>query len=395
VNTEIISLFQKYLNKQCNPQQLEIVLRIIEEGQHQAEWDAALSQDAIEVMNAEDVNLPIGNELALNLNERILYTINNSPAVIQLSNRKRILRRIAIAASVLLCSAIGLYIYEINHTKQTHQPTTYTNDILPGKQGATLTLANGKKIILSDAVNGELAKEAGVVISKTDDGQLVYDIIDNGVESSRINTLSTSNGETYKVRLPDHSEVWLNAASTLKFPASFSSSKIRKVELIGEGYFEIAKDKSKPFIVKTAQQEVEVLGTHFNINSYLEEASVKTTLIEGRIKISGKSSSRILRPGQQSTFSGKGDILLTDADVDAAIAWKNNQFMFDSENIQVIMRMIARWYNVDIEYVGEISDEKFGGGVSRFDDVSKVLKSLESTNKVHFKIEGKKILVSK
>ncbi|MNT21360.1 FecR protein [compost metagenome] len=240
------------MNKQCNPQQLEIVLRIIEEGQHQAEWDAALSQDAIEVMNAEDVNLPIGNELALNLNERILYTINNSPAVIQLSNRKRILRRIAIAASVLLCSAIGLYIYEINHTKQTHQPTTYTNDILPGKQGATLTLANGKKIILSDAVNGELAKEAGVVISKTDDGQLVYDIIDNGVESSRINTLSTSNGETYKVRLPDHSEVWLNAASTLKFPASFSSSKIRKVELIGEGYFEIAKDKSKPFIVKTA-----------------------------------------------------------------------------------------------------------------------------------------------
>ncbi|MNL25661.1 fec operon regulator FecR [compost metagenome] len=233
------------------------------------------------------------------------------------------------------------------------------------------------------------------MISKTDDGQLVYDIIDNGVESSRINTLSTSNGETYKVRLPDHSEVWLNAASTLKFPASFSSSKIRKVELIGEGYFEIAKDKSKPFIVKTAQQEVEVLGTHFNINSYLEEASVKTTLIEGRIKISGKSSSRILRPGQQSTFSGKGDILLTDADVDAAIAWKNNQFMFDSENIQVIMRMIARWYNVDIEYVGEISDEKFGGGVSRFDDVSKVLKSLESTNKVHFKIEGKKILVSK
>jgi transmembrane sensor len=395
LSTEIISLFQKYLNKQCNPQQLEMVLRIIEEGQHQAEWDAALSQDAIEVMNAEDVDLPIGNEQVLNLNERILYTINNSPSVIQLSNRKRILHRIAIAASVLLCSAFGLYIYEINHTKQTLQPTTYTNVILPGKQGATLTLANGKKIILSDAVNGELAKEAGVVISKTDDGQLVYDIIDNGVESSRINTLSTSNGETYKVRLPDHSEVWLNAASTLKFPASFSSSKIRKVELIGEGYFEIAKDKSKPFIVKTAQQEVEVLGTHFNINSYLEEASVKTTLIEGSIKISGKSSSRILKPGQQSTFSGKGDILLTDADVDAAIAWKNNQFMFDSENIQVIMRMIARWYNVDIEYVGEISDEKFGGGVSRFDDVSKVLKSLESTNKVHFKIVGKKILVSK
>lgn len=310
------------------------------------------------------------------------------------------------AASIVLTIMAGGYLYYTNKIVNRQSQIAYQNDIAPGKNGATLTLANGQKILVNDALSGNIAEQSGVKISKTEDGMIVYEISGEHSDSQSRgfgeksdptghNTLTTTRGEQTRVRLPDGSLVFLNAASSLSYPASFAKLKERKVELTGEGYFEVAKDKAHPFIVKSGRQEVEVLGTHFNINSYVDEAGSKTTLIEGSVKVSSGSLSKLLISGQQAVLSGDGEIALKTVDTETVVAWKNNQFMFDGENIQTVMRMVARWYNVEVEYVGEVTNERFLGGVSRFDHVSKVLKSLESTGKVHFRIEGRKIYVSK
>ena len=314
--------------------------------------------------------------------------------------KKVFLRRFfSVAAAVIVFCALGLLFYPKEVIVVAKNKAMVSSDIAPGGNKAVLTLANGQKIILTDADNGTLAKQAGVQITKTADGQLVYTVLDDSHSGSKannqFNTIETPKGGQYQVRLPDGSNVWLNAASALTYPLSFASEKPRKVDLTGEGYFEIAKDQSRPFIVKTSTQEVEVLGTHFNINSYTDEPAVKTTLIEGRVKVSvidGKD--KILKPGQQSALTGS-NMQITNIDPELAVAWKNSQFVFESDDIRYIMRMVSRWYNVEVEYVGPVPDSKFGGAVSRFENVSEVLKSLESTGRVKFKIEGKRIIVTK
>ena len=347
-----------------------------------------------------------------NLNEKekfiLKHDLQNSLRenilVLELANSRQIkkvfLKRFfSVAAAVIVFCALGLLFYPKEVIVVAKNKAMVSSDIAPGGNKAVLTLSNGQKIILTDANNGTLAKQAGVQITKTADGQLVYTVLDDSRSGSKtndqFNTIETPKGGQYQVRLPDGSNVWLNAASALTYPLSFASEKPRKVDLKGEGYFEIAKDQSRPFIVKTSTQEVEVLGTHFNINSYTDEPAVKTTLIEGRVKVSvinGKD--KILKPGQQSALTGS-NMQITNIDPELAVAWKNSQFVFESDDIRYIMRMVSRWYNVEVEYVGSVPDSKFGGAVSRFENVSEVLKSLESTGKVKFKIEGKRIIVTK
>jgi len=274
------------------------------------------------------------------------------------------------------------------------------DDIVPGGNKAVLTLANGKKINLTDVNIGTLAEQSNVQIAKIADGQLVYNVLlDQKViddQKNQNNTIETPRGGRYQMRLPDGTNVWLNSASRLTFPSSFSSLSKRKVELSGEAYFEVAKDKSRPFVVKTILQEVEVLGTHFNISSYEDESSVKTTLIEGSVKIVAKNGSdKILKPGQQSVLTADNITVENISQGQQALAWKNDQFVFESNDIQYVMRMISRWYNVEVEYVGTIPENRFGGAISKFENISEVLKSLESTGRVKFKIEGRRILVYK
>lgn len=311
---------------------------------------------------------------------------------------------ISAAAAIIICIGVGLYYFPEERISNPIVKRVTENEIIPGGNKAVLTLANGEKISLTDADNGTLAEQAGIKVVKTTDGQLVYEVrhLEGGRTERSLpavemtyNTIETPKGGRYQVRLPDGSNVWLNAASKLTFPSSFITHKSRMVELSGEAYFEIAKDKEHPFIVKTYNQVVEVFGTQFNINSYVDEPDVKTTLLEGSIKVSeNKGIDKILKPGQQSTITSSG-LKVENVDIDLAVAWKNNQFVFESDDIQYIMRMIARWYNVEVEYVGAIPKNKFGGAVSRFENVSEVLKSLESTGRVKFKIEGRRILVSK
>lgn len=311
--------------------------------------------------------------------------------------------QVGVAASILAMLSIGLYFYT-NRTidKQVALSESKTVNekavIKPGGDKAVLTLSDGSKIILEDAKKGLLANQAGVSIQKTADGELLYSFAKNVSSVSEVlpqeviyNKIETPFGGKYQINLPDGSKVWLNSASTLRFPALFSGNT-REVELNGEAYFDVAKNPNKPFKVITKDQIVEVLGTQFNINSYSDEETFKTTLIEGSVKIIYKDRVVLLSPGQQFQPSMKSSKVI-EADTEEVTAWKNGYFLFKDEDIQSIMRKVSRWYNVDVNYSGNIPDVGFGGNISRSKDINEVLNVLQLTNAVHFKVEGRRITV--
>jgi transmembrane sensor len=306
--------------------------------------------------------------------------------------------RIAAAAAVLLCIGIAFYFYQQPRGKLAEQETA--KDFAPGKNSATLTLADGKRILLTDAANGTIASQAGVAVKKTADGKLVY-IADGKMSAANpvINTLTTAKSEQYQMVLPDGSKVWLNAASSLKFPASFTGQPNRKVELRGEAYFEVAKDKTRPFIVSTTGQTVEVLGTHFDISSYPDEEAIKTTLLEGSVKVVAVDGNKptgaesILKPNQQSIVDRNSKALRTArVDAKAVVAWKNGLFQFDDADIKTVMRQLSRWYDIEIEFSGAIPKETFSGKVYRNMSLSKVLDVL-SFSQINFKIQARRMTI--
>jgi transmembrane sensor len=298
------------------------------------------------------------------------------------------------AAAVLIGVIISITLALLNSGKV--KPIKLVGDISPGTNKATLTLGTGQRINLTDALNGTLATKAGVTIAKNKPGQIMFSFTSAEHVDHTQNTISTPAGGQWEVKLSDVTQVWLNAASKLTFPASFSKLQNRIVTLEGEGYFEVAKDVAHPFIVISGNQRVEVLGTHFNINSYTDEPAIKTTLIEGRVKVSvlGISSPVILKPGDQSTVAGSA-IHVESVNTEEAIAWKNGYFRFNDENIQSTMRKLSRWYNIDVLYGPGISTDGMNGKVSRYKNISQVLSALEATKTVHFKVEGRRVTVLK
>lgn len=391
MEVEIVSLFQKYMDGNCSPQELEQVLLITRQGKYLAEWEVALSTDSAKVINSGQQMGSFDELKASALNERILNSINDKSAFAPIPMYKKLWARITVAASILLIASIGLYFYSIKQSWLVQGELVYQQDVAPGKNGATLTLANGQQILINDALVGNIAEQSGVRISKTADGQLVYEVLDNGSGKLAYNTLSTSRGEQTQVRLPDGTLAFLNAESSLRYPASFAKQGIREVTLSGEGYFEVAKDKAHPFVVLTDGQRVEVLGTHFNINSYKDEKAVRTTLLEGAVKV----NDQVLKPNQQSVLLG-GKIRIGEVDVEQVVAWKNGSFLFEDEPLSSIMRKIERWYDVEVVYEDAVDQNKlYWGGVSRYDKVSKVLEKLTLTGNIHFKIEGRRIVVTK
>lgn len=326
---------------------------------------------------------------------KIIYKFNATDAYSGFERKyikpaKKLWLSISIAASVLIACTFGGYLYFFpQHPVSQHLPVL-AKDIVPGKNAATLILANGQKIALDGVRTGELAREAGVLITKTSDGQLIYEVKDQGnVAGSKTNTLQTARGETYQVRLPDGTQVWINAASTLTYPASFATLKTRTVTLNGEAYFEVAKDASHPFIVKTAQQNLVVLGTHFNVNSYTDEGQTLTTLLEGSVKINEQT---LLKPGEQAQLSASGNMRVGKANIAEAIGWKNGFFLFEKDDLPTVMRQISRWYDMDVKYEGKIPKAIFDGKVYRNLNLSKVLEVLKYAD-VRFRIEGKTIVI--
>ena len=313
------------------------------------------------------------------------------------------------AAAILIVLSIAIWFYKVNQTRNTYLADMAK--ILPGKQGATLTLSTGKKILLTTAKEGELAKEQGIAISKTTDGQLFYTISDPSTVkegAAAYNTLSTGNGETYTVKLPDGSLVYLNAASSITYDANLAKAAVRKVELKGEGYFEVARRShptanatgtniSVPFIVVTGKQEVEVLGTHFDINGYTDEKLIRTTLLEGSVRVSridaGREASAMLKPNQQSILFQNNYITVQNVNAQDAIAWKNGFFRFEDASVETVLRQFARWYDVEIVYTGKMPNRLFTGEIYRNLSFAEALKIMDFS-KIKFKMQGKKLIVS-
>lgn len=335
-------------------------------------------------------------EILEKIHQRIGY-----PEMVTASRRSFSYKWAAIAACLILIVSTTFYLLRSDRQDQelpvvsaVKQPLI--NDFAPGGEKAVLTLSDGSVVILDDASNGKITQQEAVSVEKLSQGALKY----AGGESSdklAFNTISTPRGGTFQITLSDGSRVWLNAATSLKFPVNFIGTE-RRVELTGEAYFEIAKNKSKPFIVDVAgKQDVRVLGTHFNINSYSDERSINTTLLEGSIaiKVNGQTDDKLLTPGQQFSLFPSGKTTIWEAvNLEETVAWKEGKFDFgESMDLEQVMRQVGRWYDVDIDYKGDFSGIQIGGSISRNVSASKVFEMLEMTGVARFSISGKKVTV--
>ena len=392
---QLRNLFEKYLNNSCDLEETQQLMDYFELGENPAQLKALIS-DALEDRDERYENNPaIANVLKKvdkDLFDQIQQNKTHAPEV----KRKKlsVWIQIAAVAAVLTIIFSGVYFFNNQSAKLPAVAKVAPQDVQPGEYGATLTMANGQKVNLGSASKGEISRTSGIIISKADDGRLVYELDGSVSDPNALNTLSTARGETYQVRLPDGSLVYLNAASSITYSASLMQNGKRMVKLNGEAYFEVAKDKLHPFIVETNKQTVEVLGTHFNISSYADDETEKTTLLEGSVKVSATGNTKILKPGQQAKLYG-GKIQVNDTDTDLAVAWKNNEFVVESEHLENIMKMVERWYNVEVVYLGEKTNQRFSGKVSRFDKLSKVLEIVEFTGEAHFKVKGRTVYVSR
>lgn len=269
-------------------------------------------------------------------------------------------------------------------------------DIAPGGSKAVLTLSDGTDIVLDSTRNGAVSRQGGSVVMKRDGGELAYQAAASSARATSelvYNKITTPKGGKYRVVLPDGSKVWLNAASVLRFPTAFTGSD-RTVELWGEAYFEIEKDKNRPFYVKANNMQVSVLGTSFNIMAYEEEGVVRTTLLDGAVQVTGTSGTSLqLSPGQEARCWENGELkLIKETNTDETVAWKNDQFYFRGADIQAIMRQLARWYDIDVVYGGAVNG-KFYAKIPRNTNLSIVLRALALTNKLNFTQEGKRVTV--
>lgn len=329
------------------------------------------------------------------LYDRINTKINKYQQPLKLKKERGMQLVLRIAASVFIICGIALYAYYLNKSIGVHEKSLVgAQDSSKRNSKAVLTLANGQKIVLTDAKVGVLSDEDGIVIHKTAEGKIVY-TDKNQVVQAYINQIDIPKGEKYQIQLPDGTKVWLNTLSSLRYPAAFTG-KEREVELKGEAYFEVAKNKNKPFRVKTASQTIEVLGTHFNINGYADESWTKTTLLEGSVKISHNDKSIILKPGQQALTDISTTYIRTSiVDTEEVLAWKNGYILFEDADIRSIMKKLSRWYDIEVEYDGEVTNQKFGGAFQQSASLEELLKYLESYGDVHFKTQGRRVIVMK
>ncbi|WP_165798465.1 FecR family protein [Chitinophaga costaii] len=362
-----VDLLERYTNGTASPEEVAIV----------ESWHLHFSLDNREVLPAA----AMVEDLAAIRQQ--LITISNKPVV------RPLWYKVAAAAVLLAGIAMGTYLLAHRHPVMTVRELA-AHDIQPGKNAATLTLSNGTRIVLDEQLQGKVAEQAGVRVTKNATGEIVYDdaAVSGGGEHL-YNTLTTSKGETYQLNLPDGSKVWLNAASSLRYAASFNGLSERKVQLTGEAYFEVATDAQHPFIVVANRQEVKVLGTRFNINSYADEPVTKTTLAEGAVSINEQA---ILKPGQVATSSQAGLLQVQTGDVAMALAWRTGQFYFKDLPLPAVMRQISRWYNLDIEYQQTPTDDTFNGVIDRNASLSRILKILERGG-VRFQVQDRKLIV--
>ncbi len=387
----IKSLFQRYAAGIATPQETNELFTIIEEYPN---------DDLLPVLESIAGETLPGTQYIEEYFEAIkssvLEKIHKQPAQV-IPIRRKVYKWWAAAAAVLIIAFAATYIITSPDKPKPIAVNQPVKDVQPGMNGAVLTLADGSKVQLDSLGNGVVTTQNKTTVT-IKDGQLVYSTPANDqqptINDVAFNTMSTPNGRQYQLVLPDGTQVWLNAASSITYPVAFVGAE-RNVTITGEAYFEVAKDKTKPFHVGVNNMDVEVLGTHFNVNSYVDEAAINTTLLEGSVKVTAASGNVIIKPGQQATLTANGQLSTNSAvDIEQVMAWKNGRFQFDGSSIEQVMRQLSRWYDIEVVYEGHPKQQHFNGSISRNSELSKVFKILETSEAVHFRIEGKKVIVT-
>jgi len=389
-NSTIISLIERYSSGPLTPED-EVILTTWLKSVSAAEFHETLDQCVIVPERIR--NYPVMSPAFAQRLESGLDELSSAPV------RTLSWRKWTAAAAVILLVSVGYYFMRQPAVQHDAPPVIVkANDVAPGGDGAILTLADGRQIVLDSTANGKLATDGNAAITKTGSGQVEYKTATSyKLQATRemvYNTLTTPRGKKAALTLADGTHVWLNALSSIKFPTNFTG-KDRIVEITGEAYFEVAKNASMAFFVRKSRSDygVQVLGTSFNINTYDDEDAIRTTLLDGSVRVNQGAASSLLKPGQQAVSNGKGLIdVVNDANLENVLAWKNGVFHFERSDIGTVMRQIARWYDVDVTYKGKITDH-FGGTISRDVNVSRVFEMLEMTGHVRFSIEGRKVTV--
>ena len=389
-------LFKKYLDNQCSPEEVKRLLAYFNDPENEVLLRELIAGSLGNSVEADDERQwQSGTDRVL---ARIKDQIKGKNGGVTFFLRKNLIRLAAAAILILGC----FWVYHSSKRTGGHkQEMTKTDsagyEIRPGGNKAILTLADGSTIDLQTAANDTLARQGSITLLKSADGQLNYTSINDTPAQTFLNTLTTPRGGQYHLTLSDGSEVWLNAASSIHFPAAFTGTE-RVVEVTGEAYFEVAKNASMPFKVKVGgKAEVEVLGTHFNVSAYSEEPTINTTLLEGRVKVTSlvQYVSNTITPGEQAQLDANNRMrVIRPEDAEQAIAWKNGIFSFHNANPQIALQRIARWYDVDLVFEGPAPQKLFSGEMQRTLSISQIIKLLE-TNGVHCRIEGRKLIVMK
>ena len=387
-NEVLKKLMEQFVSGEISPQGKAMLLSMLDNPLYSDQLNAIL-QENYDTVEIPEVTSEVTEEFITALREKMDASSNvedlPSSILTQLNWRK-----IAVAASVFLMIGLGtLIFFQKSNLAPTVVASKEINDKKPGKTGAILTLSNGSVIVLDDVRNGLLANQQNTAIIKKNDG-IVYTADSNA--QTVYNTMTTPRARQYNLQLSDGTKVWLNASSSITFPTSFSG-KERKVSITGEVYFEVAKDKSRPFMVSVNDMQVNVLGTHFNVNAYEDEKSVNTTLFEGSVLIRKKNVSVLLKPGQQAEKQKSGTIVINNnVNLDQIIGWKNGTFFFENASLEMVLRQLSRWYDIDIVFEKGIKPRIFEGEIQRNLQLSQVLKILENSG-IHLKIEGKTLRV--
>lgn len=368
-------LYKKYLEGNCTPEEEAALLTY---------------KDEIELLDGSwESNLGNQTEIHDRLKHRIYESRYGKP-------RRNNYGWLKVAATLLIVFAAGYFFLHKQKEKPAALVAAKPAVIVPGGNKAYLISSNGQRIVLNDARNGQLTVQGGTHVSKAKEGLLVYEKAANAAARGEVvyNTIGTPRGGQYWVTLSDGSKVLLNAASSLRFPVSFSGNE-RRVKLEGEAYFEISKNKQKPFIVEANGTSVQVLGTHFNVSAYADDNAVTTTLLEGSVRLNKGRANAMLIPGQQGiALNAQSSFLVQQADLKMVMAWKEGYFYFRNTDIKSIMKQVSRWYDVDFVYEqSELKNSLFGGKISKYKDISELLKNLELTGTIHFKIEGRRVIV--
>ncbi|MHA4893344.1 FecR family protein [Pedobacter sp. PWIIR3] len=369
---EYLALYRKSLRGNCSDQELEQLENYT---------------DDFELIESSEINASQHQRIYTNLQK----AIKGREKVKLLGYWSRAISAAAVLTFVLLGVIYLIYVKDKRTAAPAYAVTKKSAVIQPGTNKATLLLSNGRTIELNSAAPGQIALENGTEVIKKEGDILSYSEGSTVSEKVAYNTISVPRGGQYSLVLPDGTKVFLNALSTLRFPTKFTGDT-REIDFSGEGYFEVAKNQNMPFYVNTQDMKVKVLGTHFNLMAYKDEAFVKTTLLEGKVMLSSAEANAYLIPGQQGVFAS-GKFKVGAADIEQDLAWKNGYFIFNGENLNSIMRKISRWYDVDITYANHNPNLSYTGAVSRFKNITEVLKVLSLTGTVKFSVEERRITV--